>query len=146
MTGLTEVLNGLRRNGRDVWLVICTAGDRTDEILRGFAFRAARGSDHLAVAHLRRYLRGRSAEDVLERLRDGAREAGVVDVTEYDDELDAIRSMLEASAPGDVVGVTALGQRPELFAWLADNEAERLSPPLVKRLVRTVARSNVSRS
>jgi cyanophycin synthetase len=142
MTGLTEVLNGLRRKGRDVWLAICTAGDRTDEILRGFAFRAARGSDHLAVAHLRRYLRGRAAEDVLERLREGAGEAGVEDVAEYDDELHALRAMIEAAAAGDVVGVTALGQRAELFAWLADSGAERLTPAVVKRLVRAVARSN----
>jgi cyanophycin synthetase len=142
MTGLTEVLNGLRRKGRDVWLAICTAGDRTDEILRAFAFRAARGSDHLAVAHLRRYLRGRAAEDVLERLREGAGEAGVEDVAEYDDELHALRAMIEAAAAGDVVGVTALGQRAELFAWLADSGAERLTPAVVKRLVRAVARSN----
>jgi cyanophycin synthetase len=142
MTGLTEVLDGLRRKGRDVWLAICTAGDRTDEILRAFAFRAARGSDHLAVAHLRRYLRGRSAEDVLEQLGEGAREAGVVDVAVYDDELDAVRAMIGSAAPGDVVGVTALGHRAELFAWLAESGAERLSPALVKRLVRAVARSN----
>ena len=142
MTGLTEVLNGLRRKGHGVWLAICTAGDRTDEILRAFAFRAARGSDHLAVAHLRRYLRGRTAEDVLEQLVAGAGEARVVDVAVYDDELDAVRAMIEAAAPGDVVGVTALGLRAELFTWLADNGAERLSPANVKRLVRAVARSN----
>ena len=142
MTGLTEVLDGLRRRGSEVWLAICTAGDRTDEILRAFAFRAARGSDHLAIAHLRRYLRGRSADDVLEQLRAGAGEAGVVDVAVYDDELGAVRAMIEAAAPGDVVGVTALGQRAELFTWLADTGAERLSPANVKRLVRAVARSS----
>ncbi len=43
MIGLTEVLNGLRRSGREVWLAICTAGDRTDAILHAFAFRAAVG-------------------------------------------------------------------------------------------------------
>jgi hypothetical protein len=50
--------------------------------------------------------------------------------------------MIDAAAPDDVVGVTALGQRAELFAWLADTGAERLSPASVKRLVRAVERSN----
>ena len=38
---------GLRRKGRDVWLTICTAGDRTDEILHAFAFRGGGGADHV---------------------------------------------------------------------------------------------------
>ena len=75
----------------EVWLAICTAGDRTDRILHGFAFRAAVGSDHLAIAELIHYLRGRSRDDIIERLREGAREAGVEDVPVYDDELAALR-------------------------------------------------------
>jgi hypothetical protein len=39
------------------------------------------------------------------------------------------------------VGVTALGQRPELFAWLEAAGAERLTPAAVKRLVASVRRS-----
>ena len=135
MVGLTEILNGLRRKECQVWLAICTAGDRTDAILHAFAFRAAVGTDHLAVAELIHYLRSRSREDIVERLREGAREAGVGDVPRYDDELVALRSMLASSAPGDVVGVTALGMRPEIFAWLNANGAERLTPADIRRLV-----------
>jgi cyanophycin synthetase len=136
MQGLTEVLGGLRADGREVWLAICTAGDRTDEILHAFALRAALGSDHLAVADLLRYLRGRDRADIVAHLRAGAREAGVDDVPEYEDELHALRGMLHESRRGDVVGVTALGMRPEIFAWLEEAGAPRLGPGDVKRIVR----------
>ena len=136
MTGLTEVLDGLRRDGRDVWLAICTAGDRTDRILHAFAFRAAVGSDHLAIAELTHYLRGRSRDDIIERLREGAREAGVDDVPAYDDELIALRTMVDAAREDDVIGVTALGKRPEIFAWLAGAGAERLGPADVRKIVK----------
>ena len=144
MIGLTEVLGGLRRRGNQVWLAICTAGDRTDRILHAFAFRGAVGADHLGVAELLHYLRGRSREDIVERLREGAREAGVEDVPVYEDELAALRDMLARSRPGDVIGVTALGMRPEIFAWLDTHGATRLGPGDVRRLVRAVARSRVA--
>jgi len=141
MIGLTQVLDALRRRGREGWIAICTAGDRTDEILHDFAFRAAVGADHLAVAELPRYLRGRPREEIVQRLRAGAFDAGVDDVPEFEDELHALRAMLKESGPGDVVGVTALGMRHEVFAWLDEAGARRLGPSDVKRVVRAVARS-----
>ena len=141
MVGLTEVLHGLRRQDREVWLAICTAGDRTDRILHAFAFRAAVGSDHLVIAELLHYLRGRSRDDIVERLREGAREAGVDDVPSYDDELVALRTMLGQAAVGDVVAVTALGMRPQIFAWLEEVGAGRLGPADVRRIVRAVQTS-----
>jgi cyanophycin synthetase len=141
MVGLTEVLEGLRPAGRAVWLAICTAGDRTDAILRGFGFRAAVGSDHLAIAELAHYLRGRSREDVIRQLRAGAARAGTAQVDVYDDELHALRGMLAGSARGDVISVTALGMRPQIFAYLDDAGAVRMRPGDVRRLVRRVAAS-----
>ncbi len=136
MQGLTEVMDGLHGLGHAVWLAICTAGDRTDEILHAFALRAALGSDHLAVADLLRYLRGRDRDDIVAHLRAGAREAGVDDVPEYEDELHALRGMLHESRRGDVVGVTALGMRSEIFAWLEEAGARPLGPGDVRRIVR----------
>lgn len=144
MIGLTEVLNGLRRRGREIWLAICTAGDRTDAILHAFAFRAAVGSDHVAVAELPHYLRGRTRQDIVERLREGALEAGVDEVPVYDDELIALRSLLAQAGKGDVIGVTALGMRSEIFAWLEEQGAERLLPADVRRLVRQARTSRSS--
>ena len=136
MDGLVEILHGLRPPGGEIWLAICTAGDRTDRILEGFALRAAIGADHLAIAELLHYLRGRSREDIVERLGRGAARAGMRDVPVYPDEMRALRGMLRDSAPGDVVGVTALGQRPQAFRWLRSKGARLLGPADVRRLVR----------
>ena len=139
MDGLVEILQGLRPPGREIWLAIGTAGDRTDDILQGFAVRAALGSDHLAIAELKKYLRGRAREDVISQLRQGAARAGKHDVPVYVDELRALRGMLTASSPGDVVGITALAQRAQAFRWLRTRDAKLLGPAEVRRLVRASA-------
>jgi cyanophycin synthetase len=136
MDGLVEILQGLRPPDREIWLAIGTAGDRTDEILQGFAVRAALGADHLAIAELKKYLRGRPREDVIAQLRRGAARAGQHDVPVYVDELRALRGMLKASSRGDVVGITALAQRAQAFHWLRSQNAKLLGPSDVRRLVR----------
>jgi cyanophycin synthetase len=135
MAGLTELCDGLRRAGRETWLAICTAGDRSDAILHGFAYRAARGADHVVVAELPRYLRGRNRQDIVERLRAGAVDGGADAIDVYADELSALRGTLARARRGDVVAVTALGMRPEIFAWLDGHGAARLTPGRVRRLV-----------
>jgi len=144
MRGLTEILQGLREPGREIWLAIGTAGDRNDAILRAFSRQAALGSDHLAIAELVHYLRGRTREDIVERLRAGAHEAGEEDVPVHQDELAALRAMWSASSPSDVIGVTALSMRTEVFRWLSRRSARRLSPADVKRLVRRASRRPAS--
>jgi cyanophycin synthetase len=139
MDGLVEILQGLRPPDREIWLAIGTAGDRTDEILQGFAVRAALGADHLAIAELKKYLRGRPREDVIAQLRTGAARAGKHDVPVYVDELRALRGMLKASSPGDVVGITALAQRAQAFRWLRSQGAKLPGPTDVRRLVRAAA-------
>jgi cyanophycin synthetase len=139
MIGLTDALARLCRPDREVWLAICTAGDRTDDILRAFAFRAAVGSDHLAIAELMHYLRGRTREDIVAQLRAGARDAGAADVPVHDDELTALKAITKMARPGDVVSVTALGMRPEIFRWLRRSGATPMSPADVRRIVRAVA-------
>jgi cyanophycin synthetase len=91
-----------------------------------------------------RYLRGRSRDDIIERLREGAREAGVEDVSVYPDELAALQAMIANAATGDVVGVTALGKRPEIFAWLEANGGERLGPTDVRRIVKQARTSQAA--
>jgi cyanophycin synthetase len=135
MMGLTELCDGLRRAGREIWLGICAAGDRTEQILHDFGYRAARGADHVLVAELLRYLRGRERIDVIEGLRAGALDGGAEEVDVYADELSALRAMLTRSRRGDVLAVTALGMRPEIFRWLEENGARRPTPASVKRLV-----------
>lgn len=136
MRGLVEVCRGLCRPGGAVWLAFGSAGDRTDEILHGLAYLAARGADHVAIAELTRYLRGRDRDDLHRRLVAGARDGGADDVPVHPDEVHALARMLDVSAPGDVLAVTALAQRPEVFALLEERGATRPSPGRVRRLVR----------
>ncbi|MGH2591178.1 MAG: Mur ligase family protein, partial [Actinomycetota bacterium] len=142
MAGLTELCEGLRRAGREIWLAMCAAGDRSDEILRRVGYRAARGADHVVVAELLHYLRGRDPVAVIDGLRGGAFDGGAQEVDVYADELSALRAMLQRSKRGDVVAVTALGMRPEIFSWLGDNGAQRLTPAMVRRLVSRVRQSH----
>ncbi|MGZ8637050.1 MAG: Mur ligase family protein [Actinomycetota bacterium] len=144
IASLTELCNGLRRSGRETWLAVCTAGDRSDRILHDFAYRAARGADHLVVAELLRYLRGRDRADLMERLRVGALDGGASEVDVYADELSALRAMLARSRRGDVVAVTALAMRSGVFAWLASAGAARLTPGRVRRAVLAAAASRTA--
>ena len=54
----------------------------------------------------------------------------------YDDELVALQAMVANAKAGDVVGVTALGMRAEIFAWLEAGGGERLGPTEVRRIVK----------
>ena len=138
MIGLIELCHGLRRTGREIWLAMCTAGDRTDKILHDFAYRAARGADHIAVAELLRYLRGRDRADVVDRLAAGARDGGAEEIDVFPDELAALKHMLRSSRRGDVVAVTALAMRSKIFAWLREAGATRPTPAQVRAIVRRV--------
>jgi hypothetical protein len=53
------------------------------------------------------------------------------------DEIAALRHLLERSGPDDVLAITVLAQRPEMFALLdGELEARRADPATVRRLVR----------
>ena len=138
MHGLIEICRGLRRPGSEIWLTFSAAGDRSDEIMHGVGYLAARGADHVAIAELHRYLRGREPHDVVDRLRAGAVDGGAepAAVPDFPDEMHALRSMLDRSSPGDVVAIAALGQRPEIFAFMGSSGAERVGPKRVRELVR----------
>jgi cyanophycin synthetase len=136
MIGLVEACQGLRRPGKEIWIAACSAGDRTDQIRHNFAYLAARGSDHFLIAELLNYLRGNTREGVLEGMRSGARDAGIEHAPAYVDEVTALRAMLEQSRRGDVVAVTALSQRTEIFDMLQGLGAREIGPRRVRQLVR----------
>ncbi len=140
MTGLTEILGGLRPPGAEIWLAICSAGDRQDEVLHALGHRAARGADHVIVTELPHYLRGRDPADLVSRLRAGAQDAGAADVPVQPDEVHALQHMLDRSGPRDVVGLTALGQRPEVFDLLERRGAVQADPSTVRLLVERARR------
>lgn len=136
MTGLVEIAHGLRSRGGEVWLAFATAGDRTDQILHGMGYLAARGSDHVAIAELVHYLRGRDRKDHLDRLRAGAADGGATEIPVFIDEMHALEWMLERSKSGDVVAVTALIQRQEIFVLMQERGGEQIGPKRVRQLVR----------
>ncbi|MGZ4154456.1 MAG: Mur ligase family protein [Actinomycetota bacterium] len=140
MVGLTEILMGLRRPGARIWLAFCAAGDRQDDVLHAIGYRAARGADHVVATGLPNYLRGRDPQELLERLRAGALDGGATEVPTAPDELHALELMLERSGPADVIGLTALGQRPEVFERLEELRAEVADPATVRRMVRRAQR------
>ena len=65
------------------------------------------------------------------------RSAGQVDP----DEVHALDWMLERSRKLDVVALTALGQRPELFREMERRGASRVGPARIRQLVRRARRS-----
>jgi cyanophycin synthetase len=140
MVGLTEILAGLRPRGAEIWLAFCAAGDRQNDILHALGYRAARGADHVVVAELPGYLRGRDPDDLVARLRAGAEDAGATDVPALADEVDALTFMIDHSKPLDVIGLTALGQRPQVFDLLERRGAVRADPTTVRRLVEQARR------
>ena len=136
MVGLVEICRSLLPARGEVWLTFGAAGDRTNEILHALGYRAARGAEHVAVAELLHYLRGRDRRDLVERLRAGAVDGGATDVPAFEDELSALEWMLERSRPGDVIAVTALTQRAEIFDTLARRGATRVGAARIRQLVR----------
>jgi cyanophycin synthetase len=136
MRGLIEICQGLRAPAAGIFLAFGSAGDRTNAILHRLAYTAARGPDRVAIAELHRYLRGRDPQDLLHRLQAGLMDGGKPAAPVFPNELEALEWMLSASAPNDVIAITALGQRIEIFQYLRDRGATPVGPLRIRELVR----------
>jgi len=136
MAGLVETCRGLRPPGREIWLAYGMAGDRSDEILHGVSYLAARGADHIAITEQTIYLRGRDRRDLLDRLMAGAVDGGATEVPLFEEEMPALQWMVLSSRRGDVVAITALAQRQEIFAMMEERGGVRIGPDRVRQLVR----------
>jgi cyanophycin synthetase len=135
MRGLVEICRGLRSGGEQIWIAFGSAGDRPNTHLHRLGYTAARGADRVAIAELHRYLRGRHADDLVRRLHAGVADGGQPDAPVFPTELDALEWMLRESHPGDVVAVTGLAQRSELFAYMREHGAAVMTPAEVKARV-----------
>jgi cyanophycin synthetase len=136
MRGLIEICQGLRAPGAGIFLAFGSAGDRSNAILHRLGYTAARGPDRVAIAELHRYLRGRDPQDLVHRLQAGLTDGGKSEAPVFPNELEALEWMLTASAPNDVIAITALGQRPEIFQYLRDRGGAPVGPPRIRELVR----------
>jgi len=136
MRGLIEICQGLRAPHAGIFLAFGSAGDRTNAILHRLGYTAARGPDRVAIAQLHRYLRGRDPQDLVNRLKAGLKDGGKPEAPVFPNELEALEWMLAASAPDDVIAITALGQRPEIFQYLRDRGGAPVGPLRIRELVR----------
>jgi cyanophycin synthetase len=136
MRGLVEICRGLRPPGGEIWVAICAAGDRDRAIRRGIGYVAARGTEHVVISELTRYLRGAAPDEIVADLRDGAIDGGRGEVPDFPDEVHSLEWMLAKSSPGDVIAVAALSQRAEIFALLGERGSQRAGPNRVRELAR----------
>ena len=136
MHGLIEICRGLRAPNGRILLAFGSAGDRTNAIIHRLGYTAARGPDQVAIAQLHRYLRGRDPQDLVQRLQAGLTDGGKPQVPVFPTELEALDWMLTLSAPDDVIAITALAQRPEVFQYLRDRGGVVVSPARIRELVR----------
>src|ERR1700694_439865 len=136
MRGLIEICQGLRAPDRRIFLAFGSAGDRTNAIIHRLGYTAARGPDQVAIAQLPRYLRGREPHDLVRRLQAGLADGGKPEAPVFLNELEALEWMLTAFAPNDVIAITALAQRPEVFQYLRDRGGATVGPPGIRELVR----------
>jgi cyanophycin synthetase len=135
MRGLIEIAKGLRAPGARILLAFGSAGDRTNAILHRLGYTAARGPDRVAIAHLHRYLRGRDPQDLADRLQAGLEDGGKPQAPVFQNEIEALEWMFDESAPNDVIAITALAQRPDVFQYLRDRGGAPVGPPRVRELV-----------
>ena len=140
MRGLLEICQGLRAPGGRVFLTFGSAGDRTDAILHRLGYAVARGADQIAIAELHRYLRGRDPQDLIRRLQAGLADGGKREVPVFPHELEALEWMLTVAAPRDVVAITALAQRPEIFQYLRSRGGAVVAPLRIRELVQRARR------
>jgi cyanophycin synthetase len=140
MRGLVEICQGLRAGEARIFLAFGTAGDRTNAILHRLAYTAARGVDRPAIAELHRYLRGRDPKDLVERLQVGLRDGGKTAAPVFPNEVEALQWMLNESAPDEVVAITALAQRPEIFQLLRERGGAAVGPARLRELVQRARR------
>lgn len=136
LRGLIEICQGLRSNGARILLTFGAAGDRTNLILHRLGYTAARGADRVGIAELKRYLRGRDSEDLVQRLQGGVVDGGKPPAPVFANEVEALEWMLRESAPGDVLAITALSQRPEIFTLLRERGGASADADRIKALVR----------
>jgi cyanophycin synthetase len=139
LTGLLEVCRSLAGRRGKVRLAYGTAGDRTDEILRGIGVVAGQGADDLVICEKPHYLRGRDLDEMNAILRAGAVEGGYAGTIEaLPDELTALKTLVGRARRGDVCAVMTHVERAEIGAWLA---ADGFAPVSHERLQALISRS-----
>ena len=119
LRGLLEVSRALA-GGHRVLLALGTAGDRTDEILRGLGRVAGEGADVVVICQKEHYLRGRDATEMAQLFIDGAAAAGMdpASIDVLPSELASLEELVRRAGLGDVATVMSHADRQLVFDWL----------------------------
>lgn len=136
LEALVEVLRGIVAPEGRVLLALGAVGDRTDELLDKLGEIGARDADEIVIGHKEHYLRGRTTEEIEGLLRAGAARVGVSDVASYPTELDALKALVDASAPDDVIGLMCHAERQQVYDWLAAAGGRADTPATLRDKVR----------
>jgi cyanophycin synthetase len=129
-------MNGVRAPGCRLLLGLGAVGDRTDDLIEMLGEIGARDSDVIAIGHKKRYLRGRTTEELEALMRAGAERVGVTDVPAYDTEVDCLAALVAQAGPGDVVGLMCHAERVEVFDWIAEHGGTADSPETLRDKVK----------
>jgi cyanophycin synthetase len=135
LEALLRVADGLRPPGSYVHLGLGTGGDRTDEILVNLGELAGRRADLVQIVHKVHYLRGRTMDDLEERLREGLANVGMTPTHSWPTELHGLQGLLAAAEDGDVVAVMCHADRALLDGWLVEHGATPDGPAEIRHKV-----------
>ncbi|MEP0546064.1 MAG: Mur ligase family protein [Rhodothermales bacterium] len=107
-------------------VLLSQPGDRTDREIQRFA-RAAWGvaPDHIIIAEIPTYLRGRAPGEIPALIDDELHRHGATEehITHVADPVEGVRLALDWMAPGDLLLLFVLSHRNEVFALLHEAQA-----------------------
>ena len=83
---------------------------------------------------------GRDPKDLVKRLQAGLQDGGKPTAPVFPNEVEALEWMLQESTPKDVIAITALAQRPEIFQLLRAKGGVAVGPARLRELVQRAAR------
>lgn len=118
LDGLLDFARSLCSDEGRLIAIIGTAGDRTDSSLVEIGRIATVKSDYVIAKNTRRYLRGRSPDDLMARYIEGIESGRSVPYEISENELTAVQRALEIAGPKDVIAVMAHEYVPEIGALL----------------------------
>ena len=118
LEALVEVMDGLRLPGCRTLLVLGTAGDRSDDLLRSLGEKGARDTDEMVIVHKVRYLRGRDPDEMTAVYLEGAAKVGVTDVRSFGSEMEGFLELVHRATTGDVVGAMSHADLQQIGGWL----------------------------
>ncbi len=136
LEALLEIMRGIRPPGGRLLLGLGAVGDRQDDLLERLGEIAGMNADVVAIGHKRRYLRGRTLEELDQLFRAGLERVGASEVSSYETEVASLAALVEQARPGDVVGLMCHAQREEAYAWIADHGGTPDPPEVLAAKVR----------